>query len=67
MPTYLYRCSCGNQREIWHGIKESPLIECNECRGDMTRGFIAPAVQFKGSGFYSTDKAKSSGNTPKNN
>jgi predicted nucleic acid-binding Zn ribbon protein len=33
----------------------------------MERVIAAPAVQFKGSGFYSTDKAKSSSNTPKNN
>jgi predicted nucleic acid-binding Zn ribbon protein len=33
----------------------------------MERVIAAPAVQFKGSGFYSTDKAKSFSNTPKNN
>lgn len=57
MPIYTYEClACGQFTDIKHGINEEPDFECNNCRGDMRRILSAPAVQFKGSGFYTTDK-----------
>jgi len=67
VPTYTYECACGRALDVRHSIHEEPEFECDNCGGPMERVIAAPAVQFKGSGFYSTDKAKSSSNTPKNN
>ena len=67
MPAYTYECACGQVWDVRHSIHEEPEFECDNCGGAMERVIAAPAVQFKGSGFYSTDKAKSSSNTPKNN
>lgn len=36
MATYLYECEgCHEQREIVHGMTETPRIECELCLGDM--------------------------------
>ena len=56
MPTYLYACECGDSIEINHSITEDPLIECQLCDQAMTRRVVKVGVEFKGSGFYSTEK-----------
>lgn len=58
MPTYDYRCdgceiTTSEQRAI--ADRDNP-VNCKICRQVMWRVLTAPAIKFKGSGFYSTDK-----------
>jgi hypothetical protein len=51
-------------------MKERPLRICPHCGGKLKKAFSAPAIQFKGSGFYTTDYARGtnagkSGESPK--
>jgi putative FmdB family regulatory protein len=59
MPLYEYKCQkCASVFEIIQKISDSPLTECPECGGRLKKVLTAPAIQFKGSGFYITDYAK---------
>jgi putative FmdB family regulatory protein len=61
MPLYEYRCqSCGRTREVLQKMSDPPLKVCENCGGEMKRLVSAPAVQFKGTGWYVTDYAKKS-------
>jgi putative FmdB family regulatory protein len=62
MPLYEYQCTeCGHRFERIQSFSAEPVRECPVCEGEVERLISAPAVQFKGSGFYSTDYgAKSS-------
>ncbi len=56
MPLYEYRCkNCGHQFEKIQGFSAPDEKECPVCQGPVERLISAPAVQFKGSGFYATD------------
>lgn len=56
MPTYEYRCrDCGHSFDIVQKMSEDPLTHCPECGGALRKVFTAPAISFKGSGFYATD------------
>jgi putative FmdB family regulatory protein len=56
LPLYEYRCkSCGHQFEKIQSFSAPDEKECPLCHGELERLISAPAVQFKGSGFYSTD------------
>lgn len=62
MPLYEYRCqSCGRNQEVLQKMSDPPLKVCEVCGGEMKRLVSAPAVQFKGTGWYVTDYAKKSG------
>ncbi len=59
MPLYEYKCQkCALVFEVIQKISEPPLTECPECGGRLKKVITAPAIQFKGSGFYITDYAK---------
>lgn len=61
MPTYEYICkSCGHLFEIVQSMRDDPLTECPQCGGELRKVFTAPAIAFKGSGFYATDQRKKS-------
>jgi putative FmdB family regulatory protein len=56
MPLYEYQCSkCGHRFEKIQSFSAEPIKECPVCGGATERLISAPAIQFKGSGFYSTD------------
>ncbi len=56
MPIYDYRCEqCGYQNSYLQKLNEQPLIECPKCGGKFKKLVCAPAIKFKGSGFYITD------------
>lgn len=56
MPLYEYRCkACGHRFEKIQTFSAPDEKECPVCKGEVERLISAPAVQFKGSGFYSTD------------
>ena len=60
MPLYEYRCeSCGHTQEAIQSFSEPPLTVCERCGGALKKQMSAPAVQFKGSGWYVSDYGKS--------
>lgn len=59
MPLYEYRCaSCGEHTEVLQRLGAAPLAQCPRCGGTVERVASAPALRFKGSGWYVTDYAK---------
>lgn len=65
MPIYEYQCAkCGKVFEKIQKFSDAPLTRHEECGGEVTRLLSAPAFQFKGSGWYVTDYAKSSTSSP---
>jgi len=61
MPLYEYQCmQCNERTEILQNISDPPYTHCPKCGGEMKKLLSAPAIQFKGSGFYKTDYASSS-------
>ena len=62
MPIYEYQCTqCGKRTELLQRMDDAPLATCPECGGEVRKLFSAPAVQFKGSGWYVTDYAGKKG------
>lgn len=61
MPLYEYRCEkCGALLEKIRKLSDPPLSKCRKCGGRLERLLSAPAIQFKGSGWYVTDYARKS-------
>ena len=59
MPLYEYQCKkCHSLTERIQKFSDSPLTICPHCGGEVEQLLSAPAVQFKGSGWYVTDYAK---------
>ena len=61
MPIYEYKCDNGHVFDVMQKMSEDPLTECVECGAPAQRVLTAPAVHFKGSGFYNTDYGKRKG------
>jgi putative FmdB family regulatory protein len=59
MPIYEYRCRNGHEFEVFQSMSEEPVSRCPECDAPVERIFHPVAVHFKGSGFYTTDYARS--------
>ena len=58
MPLYEYQCvQCNERIEIIQRLSDPPHSECAKCGGEMKKLLSAPAIQFKGSGWYKTDYA----------
>ena len=61
MPLYEYQCKkCHSLTERIQKFSDPPLESCPHCGGEVEQLLSAPAVQFKGSGWYVTDYAKKS-------
>jgi len=59
MPNYEYLCKkCGHRFEKIRKFSDKQLRKCPECGGVIEQVVSAPAVQFKGSGWYVTDYPK---------
>src|SRR5688500_12316118 len=58
MPIYEYRCANDHTFEVFQSMSEDSLTVCVECGAACERVLSAPAVHFKGSGFYTTDYAR---------
>jgi putative FmdB family regulatory protein len=59
MPIYEYQCQkCERRTEAIQRIGERPLKICPHCGGKLKKLASAPAIQFKGSGWYVTDYAR---------
>ena len=68
MPLYEYKClKCGRNTEKIENVAGPHLKKCPHCGGNVEAVISAPAIQFKGSGWYVTDYAgkKSSGDSGK--
>lgn len=58
MPLYEYECvKCGRRTEKIEGVSGPHLKKCPHCGGKVEALISAPAIQFKGSGWYVTDYA----------
>ncbi len=56
MPIYEYQCQgCDYRFEIKQSFSDPPLSTCERCGGAVTKLISAPAIMFKGSGWYVTD------------
>jgi putative FmdB family regulatory protein len=61
MPLYEYECQkCGHRFEKIQKFSDKMVKKCPECGGKVEQMISAPAVQFKGSGWYVTDYANKS-------
>ena len=65
MPLYEYKCKkCHHRFERIQKFSDPHVKKCPECGGPVEQVISAPAVQFKGSGWYVTDYAKKSSAAP---
>jgi putative FmdB family regulatory protein len=61
MPLYEYQCKkCSHRFERIQKFSDKPVKKCPQCGGAVEQTITAPAVQFKGTGWYVTDYAKKS-------
>jgi putative FmdB family regulatory protein len=59
VPLYEYECQdCHFRFEKLQRLSDPPPAKCPECGGKISQLLSAPAVQFKGSGWYVTDYAR---------
>jgi len=66
MPIYTYHCeNCEHEFDKRQSFSEEALVVCPNCHKHQLRKVYSPAgVVFKGSGFYVTDKKKSTAKKP---
>lgn len=58
MPLYEYKCrKCGHRFEKIENMNASTTKKCPKCGAVAERMLAAPAIQFKGTGWYVTDYA----------
>jgi putative FmdB family regulatory protein len=59
LPLYEYQCGkCSHRFEKIESHSASTTKKCPKCGGKAKRLASAPAIQFKGSGWYVTDYAR---------
>jgi len=67
MPLYEYQCeNCGKVFELIQKFSDEPTAIHKQCGGKVHRLISAPALHFKGSGWYVTDYAKGGSQNPAN-
>lgn len=60
MPLYEYQCeACAHRFERIRKFADPPVEACPSCGGVVRKLVSSPAFQFKGSGWYVTDYARS--------
>ena len=58
VPLYEYECTkCHRRTEKIEPVNGPHLKKCPHCGGKVEQAITAPAIQFKGSGWYVTDYA----------
>jgi putative FmdB family regulatory protein len=60
LPLYEYQCPKDGIFELVRKFSDPPLAACPTCGGPIEKLASAPAIQFKGSGWYITDYARKS-------
>lgn len=64
MPLYEYECKkCHHRFERIQKFSDPHVKKCPDCGGPVEQVISAPAVQFKGSGWYVTDYGKNTSHT----
>ena len=58
MPLYEYQCPKCGRFEVIRKFSDEPLTICPTCGSEIQKLASAPAIQFKGTGWYVTDYAK---------
>jgi putative FmdB family regulatory protein len=62
VPLYEYQCTkCNRRTEKIEPVAGPHLKKCPHCGGKVEQTLTAPAIQFKGSGWYVTDYAGKKG------
>ena len=62
MPLYEYQCvKCKRRTEKIESVAGPHLKKCPHCGGKVEQTLTAPAIQFKGTGWYVTDYAGKKG------
>jgi putative FmdB family regulatory protein len=65
MPLYEYECARTKDRfEVIQRFSDDPLTECPDCGAAVKKILSAPAIKFKGAGWYVNDYGKG-GELPK--
>ncbi len=66
MPIYEFECrKCKAHLEVFQKMSDKPPVKCRKCGGRLERKLSAPAIQFKGTGWYVTDYASKATNSEK--
>jgi putative FmdB family regulatory protein len=60
LPLYEYECPKDGTFELVRKFSDAPLEACPTCGGPIEKLASAPAIQFKGTGWYVTDYARKS-------
>ena len=60
MPLYEYECPKCGTFELVRKFSDPPLESCPTCARPVEKLASAPAIQFKGTGWYITDYARKS-------
>jgi putative FmdB family regulatory protein len=60
LPLYEYQCEKDGVFEKMQKFSDPPLSTCPTCGGPVEKLLSAPAIQFKGTGWYVTDYARKS-------
>jgi len=55
MPVYEYGCEAGHRFEVTQKFSDRPITACQTCAKPVSKLISAPAIMFKGSGWYITD------------
>ena len=55
MPVYEYGCEAGHRFEVTQKFSDRPITACQTCAQPVSKLISAPAIKFKGSGWYITD------------
>jgi putative FmdB family regulatory protein len=64
LPLYEYQCTqCGYRYEKIQKFDAEADAACPKCGGELYRPLTAPALQFKGAGWYVNDYAPKGGGT----
>jgi putative FmdB family regulatory protein len=59
LPLYEYKCvKCGHRFEKIQSVSARVTGKCPKCNAKAERQSSAPAIQFKGTGWYVTDYAR---------
>jgi putative FmdB family regulatory protein len=60
LPLYEYECPVCGTFELVRKFSDAPLESCPTCARPVEKLASAPAIQFKGTGWYITDYARKS-------
>jgi putative FmdB family regulatory protein len=58
VPLYEYQCPTCGRFELIRKFSDEPLTVCPTCGAEVQKLLSAPAIQFKGTGWYITDYAR---------